>query len=118
MVQGIRVMDCKKKVVWVQDQKKWSMCLLCTDEDRNVLFVHCRSPYTVHNFMKQMLQLVPHINRAIYLDGAFPSCMYLNTGTKEVLRKGGSFYSETEVKSSEDVFHPLPNVLGISRKQK
>ena len=115
VVQGIRVMDCKKKVVWVQDQKKWSMCLLCTDEDRNVLFVHCRSPYTVHNFMKQLLQLLPNINRAIYLEGGPESSLYLDT-EKEKLSLMGSYETGFWENDNNNRLWPLPNVIGFSRK--
>jgi len=115
VVQGIRILDCNKKVVWAQDKKKWSMCILCTDEEGNCLFVHCRSPYTVHDFMTQLLTLVPSINRAIYLEGGPEASLYLNAPSRK-LALMGSYETGFWEKDDNQMLWDLPNVIGISPK--
>jgi len=115
VVQGIRIIDCHQKVIWERNERKFSMCILCTDTEGNCLFVHCRSPYQVHDFMSQLLQLVPTINRAIYLEGGLLSSFYIHTKAKKISLMG-SYQTRYRENDTNQKFGNIPNVIGIQRK--
>ena len=115
VIQGIRLFDCNQKVIWQKDQKKWSMCVMLTDKQGFVYFVHCRSPYTVHSFCQQLKTLIPEINRGIYLEGGPESSLYLNT-TAQKWALMGSYETNFWENDSNQELWPLANVVGIVKK--
>lgn len=115
VVQGIRLFDCQQKVVWQKDQKKWSMCVMLTDRQGLVYFVHCRSPYTVNSFCNQLKTLLPELNRGIYLEGGPESSLYLNTEKQKWALMGSYETGFRENDTNLDLW-PLANVVGIVRR--
>jgi hypothetical protein len=115
IIQGIRLFDCKQNVVWQKDKKKWSMCVMLTDRQGFVYFVHCRSPYTVHSFCQQLKTLLPDLNRGIYLEGGPESSLYLNTNAQKWAVMGSYETGFWEDDSNHRLWE-LANVVGIKRK--
>jgi len=117
LVQNIRMINCKRKNVWSQQEKQWSMVALGMDESANVLFIFTRSPYSVHDFNGMLLSLPIAISGAMYLEGGPEASLYCNVNGSEI-NKFGSF--ETRFNENDDNNHawPIPNVIGIVRKEK
>lgn len=110
LLQSIRMISCDGRNVWAEQDERWSMAALAEDTDGRVLFVHVRSPYSVHDFI-DMLQAAPlDIARAMYLEGAHEATLYAHAGGIEVERVGGFRGAYADVANPA---WPLPNVIGV-----
>lgn len=112
MVQSIRMINCRQENVWSQQPKKWSMVVLGADMEDNILFIFSRSPYSVHDFINILLRLPISIYNAMYLEGGPEATLYFSAGDVN-FEKTGSF----ENTFLDSAAWPVPNVLGIVKKQ-
>ena len=115
LVQSIRMISCKGKNVWKQQQQKWSTAAIAIDGQANILFIHVRSWYSTHDLNNILLKLPLNISKAMYTEGGPQAQLYINIGKKE-FEFVGSY--ETSLPQSNDavVSWPLPNVIGISAR--
>ena len=116
MVQSIRMINCRQENVWRQQPKKWSMVVLGMDKEGNILFIFTRSPYSVHDFINILLRLPISIYNAMYLEGGPEATLYFSAQNIQ-FEKFGSF--ETAFMEHDDInaAWPVPNVLGIVKKE-
>lgn len=114
--QSLRMIDCKQQNTWSQQQRIWSTAAIGMDKDGNVLFIHSRSPFTVHDFIDSLISAPIGIRNAMYMDGGPEASLYINTH-KEELGLIGSY--ETGFNENEDnsEFWDLPNVIGVEKKR-
>ncbi len=116
-VQSIRMISCKGKNVWAQQPQKWSIAAVATDNDGRVLFIHSKLPYTTHDFIDYLLSLKIGINRAMYSEGGAEAQLYIRSGSHEY-----EYTGVPESRNSGFQFNltasPIPNVIGIKRKQR
>ena len=113
LVQSIRMLSCKGKNVWKQQQQKWSTAAIAIDGQENILFIHVRSWYSTHDLINVLKKLPLNISKAMYTEGGPQAQLYINTGKKEFEFVGS--YETSSPQSNEDVISwPLPNVIGIS----
>ncbi|GAB4365258.1 MAG: phosphodiester glycosidase family protein [Calditrichia bacterium] len=115
-LQSIRMISCRQKNVWQPQTQKWSIAALGTDKRGNLLFIHCRSPYSVHDFINMLLELPLDIDRAMYLEGGPPASLYINSGKIKSEWSGG-YQAEIYLNQNHTV-RTLPNVIGIRRRIK
>lgn len=115
VVQNLRMISCKRRNVWSQQDKKWSMVSLGMDGKGNVLFLLTRSPYSVHYFINILLRLDIDIQRAMYLEGGPEASLYLKTQHTETALFG-SYETGFNENDNSNRFWPIPNVIGISPK--
>ncbi|MBC7865022.1 MAG: phosphodiester glycosidase family protein [Bacteroidia bacterium] len=113
--QGIRMIDCKQKNKWAQQDKKWSMVIIGKDKKGNMLFIFSRSPYTVHDFIDILLKLPIEIYNAQYLEGGPEASFYLDCKGTQV-EKFGSYETGFNENDDNKQFWKIPNVIGISKK--
>ncbi len=115
--QSIRMISCEQKNVWQQQPNKWSIAALAIDQKGRLLFIHSRSPYSVHDFIDILLQLPLFIYNAMYLEGGPEASLYFSSGgvEKELF---GSFESGFFLNNSNSHPWPIPNIIGIKRKAK
>jgi uncharacterized protein YigE (DUF2233 family) len=113
--QSIRMIDCKGKNTWQQQRKKWSMAALGTDKKGNVLFIHSRSPYTVHDFIDHLLKIPIGIERAMYLEGGPEASLYVKTPQQE-FNGIGSYETGFNENDRNAEYWTLPNVFGVRKK--
>jgi hypothetical protein len=113
LVQSIRMLSCKGKNVWKQQQQKWSTAAIAIDGQENILFIHVRSWYSTHDLINVLKKLPLNISKAMYTEGGPQAQLYINTGKKEFEFVGS--YETSSPQSNEDAISwPLPNVIGIS----
>lgn len=115
LLQSIRMISCDGRNVWTQQPRQWSTAALGVDSEGRVLFIHVRSPYSVHDLIT-MLQAAPlDLQRAMYLEGGPESTLFAETDEVR-LERLGSF--ETLFYESDDnvMAWPLPNVIGVRRR--
>ncbi len=113
--QSIRMISCNQGNVWEQQPEKWSIACLAVDKSGNVLFIHCRSPYSVHDFINMLLQLPLEIYNAMYLEGGPEASLYFNSGDAEK-ELFGIYESRFFLSDDNDTAWKIPNVIGIKRK--
>lgn len=111
-LQGIRMMSCQGHNVWSQQPRLWSIAALAQDEAGRILFLHARSPLSVHDFIAAVQALPLSLTRAMYLEGGPEATLYVNAGGVEIERFGSyeTGFNENDDNSSA---WPLPNVIGV-----
>ena len=57
LVQNLRLIKRPGQNRWSQQQKRWSEAALGEDESGRILFIFCRSPYTMHDLNNELLGL-------------------------------------------------------------
>ena len=114
-VQSIRMLSCKGENVWAQQNKTWSIAALGTDTKGRVLFIHARSPYSVHDFVKILQALPIDIARAMYAEGGPEAQLAVMQG-KQIHEFVGSFETGFHEDDTNVAAWPIPNVVGIVRK--
>ena len=112
--QSIRMVDCNQKNRWSQQPKKWSIACIGVDKSGNVLMIHCRSPFSVRDFINIILRLPLDLHNMIYLEGGPEASLYIDHPKKKVGMVGSY---ETGFFESDDnkEFWPIPNVIGVVR---
>ncbi len=115
--QSIRMISYKQINVWQPQEKKWSIACLAIDKSGNVLFIHCRSTYSVHNFINILLTLPLNIYNAMYLEGGAEAGLYFSAGgiEKELY---GIYESSLIIGESNESALPTPNIIGIKKLNK
>lgn len=114
--QSIRMTDIYGKNLWLKRNKMWSMVVVAIDKEGNVLFIHTRSPYAVHDFINILMQSPLNIKNMMYLEGGPEASLYLNHNGAEISRVG-SYETDFYEGNSNTEFWAIPNVIGITKKQ-
>lgn len=114
--QSIRMIDCKQKNKWSQQDKKWSMVAIGKDKKGNALFIISRSPYTVHDFINIVLNGPFDIYNLMYLEGGPEASFYLKHPKKQI-SIFGSYETGFNENDNNSSFWKIPNVIGIVKKQ-
>ena len=116
LVQSIRMISCTGKNVWKKQPRRWSTSAIGIDAKNNVLFIHVRSLYSTHDLINILKVLPLNISRAMYTEGGPQAQLYIKVPNQEF-----EFVGSYEVGSSDankgSLSWPLPNVIGISKRQ-
>jgi len=113
--QSLRLINSKQNNVWSQQKKRWSMVAIGIDKEGMALYIFCRSPYSVHDFIDIILKAKLNLYNAIYLEGGPEASFYVNHNGF-VIEKMGSYETSFNENDSNDVFWEIPNVIGVSKK--
>ncbi len=115
--QSIRMIDnLRQGIYWKKKPVlSCSMSVLATDISGNVLFLFSRSPYSVNEIIKFMLNNPLDIQTAMYLEGGPEASLYVKTETSEII-KFGSYVSYSCPNNDNAELRKMPNILGIKKK--
>ncbi|MBF0319690.1 MAG: phosphodiester glycosidase family protein [Nitrospirae bacterium] len=116
LVQLIRMASCTGNNVWQQQQATWSISAIGKDKSGNMLLLFSRSPYTVHDFIEIIMSLPISIASAAYLEGGRQASLYISTKDVDI-EKAGGYGSNYDENSTFQSAWPIPNVIGIVKKQ-
>lgn len=111
-LQSIRMVSCERRNVWSQQPRVWSTACLAQDGAGNILFLHLRSPLSVHDFIATVLRQPLDIARAMYLEGGPEATLYARASGAEIERFG-SYETGFNENDDNNRAWPLPNVLGV-----
>jgi hypothetical protein len=114
-LQGIRMISSNGANVWAQQERRWSIACLAVDRRGRVLFLHKRSPMSVHDFIAAAQRLPLTLSRCMYLEGGPEATLYVNAGGVE-MERFGSYETAFNENDDNDRAWPLPNVIGVKRK--
>lgn len=115
LIQSIRLIDCRGRVVWKQDDRRWSIVVVAMDKRGQVLFAFTRSPYTVHDFATMLRRLPLGVRNAMYLEGGGPASLFVAAGGVRLEKVGSRGTSNAEGLENTSA-RPLPNVIGLVRR--
>lgn len=116
VLQSIRMLSADGRNVWSKQPNMWSEAALGEDKDGNILLIHCRSPYTMHDFINEMMKLPIGLEKMMHLEGGWEASLivdYLGTRIEKVGSYETNFYEE----DGNDMFYQVPNVIGVKRKE-
>jgi len=135
-IQGIRMVSynsCTKQQrnAWTAQPAMWSTAAVGMDHQGNVLFIHSRTPYRVHDFNEILLSYQGiRLKNLMYLEGG-PEAS-LNLDISEVEQQLIAPYPLTNMGSYEWGFKPqnqflkgdtnhqwwnIPNIIGVERSK-
>jgi len=111
-VQNLRLIKRPGQSRWRQQDKRWSEAALGEDETGRILFIFCRSPYTMHELNNELLRLDIGVVSSQHLEGGPQAQLYINAGETEIEIFGshGTSYRENDELSMS---WPIPNILGV-----
>ncbi len=112
LVQNLRLIKRPGQNRWHQQEKMWSEAALGEDESGRILFIFCRSPYTMHDLNNELLGLGIGLVAAQHLEGGPQAQLYVHAGEMEFEISGSHGTSFREIDDSP-VAWPIPNVLGV-----
>jgi hypothetical protein len=117
LVQNIRMLDCAGRNTWAQQPRKWSTASVGTDGRGRVLFIHCRSPYSTHDFIEILRALPLDLRRLMYVEGGPEASLYVAVDGQEVVSRVGSFETGFLEANDNTSFWPIPNVIAFLPKR-
>jgi uncharacterized protein YigE (DUF2233 family) len=108
------MISCKRENVWSNQDSRWSTLALAVDSQGQALFLLCRTPHSVHDFIEILLSLPLSLQGAMYLEGGPEASLYLSTSKMTIERFG---IREGLEDNPLRLPLPVPNVIGISKKR-
>jgi uncharacterized protein YigE (DUF2233 family) len=112
LIQNLRMISHRRTNVWSPSDKRWSTAALGIDGGGRLLFLFCRSPYSVHELNDCLLRLPIDIARAQYLEGGPEASLHLSAGGRE-LTLAGSLRDDGG--DGNGIPWAIPNVIGVAR---
>ena len=112
LVQNLRLIKRPGQNRWRQQEKLWSEAALGEDASGRILFIFCRSPYTMHDLNNELLGLGIGLVAAQHLEGGPQAQLYIDAGEVE-FEISGSHGTSFRENDGISVAWPIPNVLGV-----
>jgi hypothetical protein len=116
LVQSIRMLSCTGENTWEQQPRKWSTAAIGLDREGRLVFLHCRSPYTTHDFIDALIALPLGLRKAMYVEGGPEAQLFVRSGDFE-LERVGSFETGFFESDDNEAAWPVPNVVGAVRRK-
>ena len=115
VVQNLRLIKRNGENRWSQQEKLWSEAALGEDRLGRVLFIFCRSPFTMHDLNEELLELDIELVAAQHLEGGPAAQLYLHAGSVEQ-EMFGSYETYFFENDSNQKAWPIPNAIGVRPK--
>ncbi|MFP2930262.1 phosphodiester glycosidase family protein [Pyxidicoccus sp. 3LG] len=112
VLQSIRMVDCKGRNTWQPQPRQWSTAALGLDKKGRLLFLHARSPYRTHDFIRVVQRLPLNVARMMYLEGGPEASLHVVAPGRTV-RRVGSYETGFNENDLNTRYWALPNVLGV-----
>ncbi|HEY6324470.1 MAG TPA: phosphodiester glycosidase family protein [Thermoanaerobaculia bacterium] len=112
VVQNLRLIRDPAVNVWTRSDRRWSEAAIALDRQGRILFLFCRSPFTMHDFNALVTALPLGVTRAMHVEGG-PEASLSVRGQGIAVDLAGSY--ETGFNPSDDSKRqwPLPNVVTV-----
>lgn len=116
-VQNLRLVKRPGANTWSQQGKKWSEAALGEDNAGHILFIFCRTPFSMHDLNRELLSAGIGLVAAQHLEGGPEAQLYLHAGNVE-LELFGSYETGFREDDSNSIPWPVPNILGVRPRAK
>ncbi len=114
VIQNLRLIKRSGENRWHQQDQKWSDVALGEDSAGRVLFIYCRSPYTMHDFNRLLLSLPLDLVCAQHLEGGPEAQLYISVDSTRI-ELVGSYETDFNLNDNNSHAWPIPNIIGIAR---
>ncbi|MBU2624647.1 MAG: phosphodiester glycosidase family protein [candidate division Zixibacteria bacterium] len=115
-VQNLRLIKRPGENRWQQQEKKWSEAALGEDSTGRILFIICRSPYSMYDLNEILLSLPIDLICAQHLEGGPEAQLYIRHNKTEI-DLCGSFETGYAENDNNLQAWPIPNIIGITKKK-
>jgi uncharacterized protein YigE (DUF2233 family) len=113
-LQSIRMISCTGRNVWSQQPRIWSTACIAEDASGKILFLHARSPLSVHDFIDAIRALPLDLARAMYLEGGPEATLFARGAAgSAAIERFGSYETGFNENDDNTVAWPLPNIIGV-----
>lgn len=112
VVQNLRLIQRPGRNCWPRQDKKWSAAVLGEDDAGNILFIFCRTPFSMYDLNHELLSSGIGLTAAQHLEGGPEAQLYLHAGDVE-FEMFGSFETSFREDDENAAPWPIPNVLGV-----
>lgn len=116
IVQNLRLIKRPGVNRWSPQSKRWSEAALAQDEKGRILFIFMGWPMTMHDFNERLLALPLGIVAAQHMEGGQEASLSVRHPNLTLDMFGG-FDANLDQNDIIRSAWPIPNVLGLSRKQ-
>jgi hypothetical protein len=111
-VQNLRLVKRPGSNQWGRQGRSWSEAALGEDSAGRILFIFSRSPFSMHDFNRELLAANIGLVAAQHLEGGPEAQLYLRVGQVE-MELFGSYETSFREDNSNATPWPVPNVLGV-----
>lgn len=114
VVQNLRLIASPGRNVWAKNDRQWSEAAIATDRNGRLLFLFSRTPYSMRDFNRMLLDLPLDITAAMHVEGGPEASLSIHVPGMDV-DLSGSYETGFSDNSNREQW-PLPNVLGVVRE--
>lgn len=111
-VQNLRLIEAPGRNVWSRQTRRWSEAAIGMDAQGEILFLFCRSPFTMFEFNRLLLSLPLRVTRAMHVEGGPEASLSIHAGGWN-LDLCGSYETGFREDDGETHAWPIPNVVGV-----
>jgi hypothetical protein len=111
-VQNLRLVKRPGSNRWSRQEKRWSEAALGEDAAGRILFVFTRSPFSMHDLVRELLAADIGLVSAQHLEGGPEAQLFIGVG-EEPREMFGSYETAFREDDTNDQTWPVPNVLGV-----
>ncbi len=116
VVQNFRLMGPDARQIWPANGPEHAIAAIAEDMNGRILFLHCSDPTSVHDFVEALKAHTDlNLNSAMYVEGGSEASLLLSLPESFQLWNGMS--PASYMFSSRGDAIPLPNILGVIRRQ-
>ena len=116
VVQNFRLMGPDGQQIWPEDGPQHAIAAIAEDMNGRILFLHCSDPTSVHDFVEALKAHSDlNLNSAMYVEGGSEASLLLSLPERFHLWNGMT--PASYMFSSRGDAIPLPNILGVVRRQ-
>lgn len=116
VVQNYRMVSFGRKIGWPRQSPRHGTAAIAVDAAHHVMFILSRVPFSTHDLIHTLLSLPINIQSAMYVEGGPQAALHLRAGPRKMTWIG---ICEANFVAPGHVFEfEIPNVIGISKKEK
>lgn len=115
VVQNLRLIKKPGENRWGQQDRMWSEAALGEDSSGRIIFIFSKSPFTMHDFNRELLSLGIGLIAAQHLEGGPEAQLYFRV-ENVAHEMFGSYETAFRENDENAVPWPIPNVIGIRPK--
>lgn len=114
VVQNYRMINSKRRILWSPGGPLYSISAVAQDGKGRILFLHSRSPVEAYSFAQQLLHLPLDVRTVMYVEGGAQAGLLVRT---DKLSREISGAHAPSLLITGNLKAPLPNILGVRRRQ-
>lgn len=115
VLQNLRLIKRPGTNQWGKQSREWSEAAVGEDREGRVLFIHSRSPFSMHDLNEELLASGVGVVAAQHMEGGPEAQLYVHAGATE-LEMFGSFETSFKENDQNSAAWPVPNVIGVHRR--